>query len=356
MEGIKQEERHAEQINKTIEQQFLKHLDNRKLEFSTRKIAGTGRYSSLKTFAEMFNENNVIQGVDLSLLPDVLTKDIVFVFNIEHPENRVISNDVKNCNTLCAIYKFKSAELSQLQYNGILSYISFINLLSDTDEVRNSFKLLYGDAIKALSDNMVKSYDLQEINKELIGFNVHLTLPTIASDVDNINSMQDTIEFTQTLPKDVQGFIVYSADGARTKITNKKYKEMKILKGNKPIVIEQWNTKNLFYLYWRLVKIQMIPQFIAEFDTTGGWSYNQLFYWFATLAHGYSVNLYRVYHNAFVKKTIDKYNIPYSMKPLCGDLHTMYKTNKTPISQSMVEQYIFTQSAGKIFWRLFSNS
>jgi hypothetical protein len=137
---------------------------------------------------------------------------------------------------------------------------------------------------------------------------------------------------------------------------NPKYKELRTLKGNKPIVIEQWNTKNLFYLYWRLVKLQMIPQFITEFDTTGGWSYNQLFYWFATLARGYAINLFRVYHTSFVKKTMDKYNIPYSMKPMCGDLHTMYKTNKMPISQSMVENYIFQQSSGKMFWRLFAGN
>ena len=135
---------------------------------------------------------------------------------------------------------------------------------------------------------------------------------------------------------------------------NTKYKELKILKGNKPIVLEQWNTKNLFYLYWRLMKLQLIPQFIAEFDESGGWSYNQLFYWFANVARGYSINLFKVYHHSFVKKTFEKTNIPYSMKPMCGDLHNMYKANKCPISQTMVEQYIFEQSAGKVFWRLFS--
>jgi hypothetical protein len=167
----------------------------------------------------------------------------------------------------------------------------------------------------------------------------------------SINQLNDIV---QNRPKDFQGYIIYGEDGSRTKIMNTKYKELKTLKGNKPIVIEQWNTKNLFYLYWRLMKLQLIPQFIAEFDMTGGWSYNQLFYWFASLAQGYSVNLFRVYHNSFVKKSMDKYNIPYSMKPMCGDLHNMYKANKVPISQSMVEQYVFSQSGGKIFWRLFS--
>ena len=55
------------------------------------------------------------------------------------------------------------------------------------------------------------------------------------------------------------------------------------------------------------------------------------------MARGYAINLFRVYHNSFVKKSIDKYNIPYSMKPMCGDLHNMYKTNKIPISQSSTQ-------------------
>ena len=48
----------TEQIQSTIVQQFEK-LDKH-FEFSTRKVVGTGRFSSIKTFMEMFNENNTI--------------------------------------------------------------------------------------------------------------------------------------------------------------------------------------------------------------------------------------------------------------------------------------------------------
>ena len=67
----------------------------------------------------------------------------------------------------------------------------------------------------------------------------------------------------------------------------------------------------------------------------------------------YSINLFKTYHNAFVKKTFQKSDIPYSMKPMCGDLHTEYLKNKVPNSPTMVEQYIFNQPVSKIFWRLF---
>ena len=136
---------------------------------------------------------------------------------------------------------------------------------------------------------------------------------------------------------------------------------LKELKGNKPIVIEQWNMKNLFYLYWRLIKDNKIADFIAEFDAnlntktkhTSQNSYMKLFTWFSMLARKFSLDLFRTYHYSFVKKTFNKPDIPYALKPMCGDLHNQYRANKLPISQTMVEQYVFTQPANKIFWRIF---
>jgi hypothetical protein len=122
--------------------------------------------------------------------------------------------------------------------------------------------------------------------------------------------------------------------------------------------------KNLFYLYWKLVKDNKVEQFIAEFDVgltthtanttlTTKNSYKQLFNWFSMLARKFALDLFRTYHYSFVKKTINKPDIPFALKPLCGDLHNQYKANKTPISQTMVELYVFEQPANKIFWRIF---
>ena len=77
--------------------------------------------------------------------------------------------------------------------------------------------------------------------------------------------------------------------------------------------------------------------------------------WFYSLIHNYSINLFKIYHYAFVKKTFNKPDIPYSLKPLCGDLHKMYKSNNTPITNTIVEQYLFELPASKLFWRLFKN-
>jgi len=373
-EGVKEAKKHADAIEATIQQQFSKHLPPKQMQYSTRKVSGTGRFSSLKTFMEMFNENNALAGVNMELIPEGLIQDKVLVFNIEHFENRVISANIRNYNTLCAVYEFKIDE----ECTKAFEVIQKLDLQQGC-EISSENSLKITNAFCELGRDMVVSLDLKIFNNKLAEYGVNLNLPDsirqfgnnkktearteARTETDNdeskiihywklsFNQLNDIV---QSRPKDFQGYIIYGADGCRTKIVNNKYKELKILKGNKPIVIEEWNTKNLFYLYWRLVKLQMIPQFITEFDISGGWSYNQLFYWFATLARGYAINLFRVYHNSFVKKSMDKYNIPHSMKPMCGDLHNMYKENKIPISQSMVEQYLFSQSAGKIFWRLFS--
>jgi len=367
-DGAKEALAHAVEIEATIQQQFANQFP-KQIQYSTRKVPGTGRFSSLKTFMEMFNENNSAAGVNMELIPAELIQDKVLVFNIEHIENRVVSAMVRNYNTLCAVYQFKSDDDCNRQYEAIYN-VGLLHGVETNDETRSKIQSLFHE----LGRNMVVALDLNEFNKQLVGYGVSLFLPDSIRSFGNtkqdntqesksqesktINiwelSMNQLNDIVQNRPKDFQGYIIYGKDGSRTKIMNDKYKQLKTLKGNKPIVIEQWNTKNLFYLYWRLMKLQLIPQFIAEFDMTGGWSYNQLFYWFASLAHGYSVNLFRVYHNSFVKKSMDKYNIPYSMKPMCGDLHNMYKANKVPISQTMVEQYVFSQSAGKMFWRLFS--
>ena len=38
------------------------------------------------------------------------------------------------------------------------------------------------------------------------------------------------------------------------------------------------------------------------------------------------------------------------------DLHTLYKSNSTPITNTIVEQYLYDLPVSKLFWRLFKNT
>jgi len=337
---------------------------NQQFMYSTRKVVGTGCFNSVKTFFEMFEENNNIANTNLENLPEDFINDKVLVFNIEHPENRVISSHLRNFNTLCAVFQIKSEVVTQEQYDKIIA----IEYSSTNEE---SIR----DAFKELGKDMVNQIQVASFKKQVQQYNVNLHLPEIIKSFEtveadgitrktiNINDLSfNQIEnIVQNKPKDFQGYIIYGLNGERSKFVNLKYKELRGLKGNKPIVIEQWNTKNLFNLYWRLVKEEKIEQFIKEFDLNTGigglgnneFMYTKLFNWFLSLVKNYSINLFKIYHNAFVKKTFQKSLIPFSMKPLCGDLHTEYLKTKVPNSPTMVEQYIFKQSVNKIFWRLF---
>jgi hypothetical protein len=337
---------------------------NQQFMYSTRKVVGTGCFNSVKTFFEMFEENNNIANTNLENIPEDFINDKVLVFNIEHPENRVISTQLRNFNTLCGVFQVKNENVVQSQYDNIMQ----INYSIDNeDSIRNAFK--------ELGNDMVIQIQVATFKKQLQQYNVNLHLPEIIKSFETLEadgitkkiikiedlSITQIDEIVQKKPKDFQGYIMYGINGERTKFTNLKYKALRSLKGSKPIVIEKWNTKNLFNLYWRLVKEEKIHEFIKEFDLNTGigelgnhqYMYTKLFNWFLSLVQIYSVNLFKIYHNSFVKKTFQKSQIPFSMKPMCGDLHTEYLKNKVPISPTMVEQYIFKQPVNKIFWRIF---
>ena len=365
MKNVELEKEKASESEPNIEIQF-----NNQFMYSTRKVLGTGSFGSNKSFLDMFEENNKIYKTNLDIIPSELIKDTVLVFNIEHPDNNIISTIKRNTNTLCAVFKFKPESISQKEFNDISS-IECVNCDDTyTNKIYDSFKILGTNMVmqiqvanyqKYLTDNNVKiNFYLPKIVKKFeISKKNTVDNTDIKEQIDvNTFSIEELENIVNKKSKYFHGYILYGVNGERSKITNKKYKELCELKGNKPIVINQENNKNLFYLYIRLLKQKNINKFMKEFDTdiSGIVSYKKIFMWFYTLIHNYSMNLFKVYHYSFVKKTFNKPDIPYELKPLCGDLHKMYKSNNTPITNTIVEQYLFDLPASKLYWRLFQNS
>ena len=363
-------------LDKTIEIKF-----NNQFMYSTRKVLGTGSFGSNKSFLDMFEENNKVYNTDLSLIPSELIKDTALVFNIEHPENNIISTIKRNTNTLCAVFRFKPELDSQREF----SSISSIEYTPGDDTSEKNFITLVYEHFKILGTNMITQIQVSNYKKYLSDHNVNVnfylpkvvksfekvvtTFEKVNEDTTNFKEVKEQIDIhsismsqletlVNTKSKYFHGYILYGLNGERSKITNKKYKELCELKGNKPITIDQSNNKNLFYLYFRLLKQQNVTKFLKEFDTvnTGNTSYKQIFMWFYTLIHNYALSLFKTYHYSFVKKSFNKPDIPYDLKPLCGDLHKMYKSNNTPITNTIVEQYLFDLPASKLFWRLFKNT
>ena len=367
-------------LDNTVEIKF-----NNQFMYSTRKILGTGKFGSNKSFLDMFEENNKVYNTDLSIIPSELIKDTALVFNIEHPENNIISTIKRNTNTLCAVFRFKPELDSQREF----SSISSIEYTPGDDTSEKSFITLVYENFKILGTNMCTQIQVSNYKTYLSEHNVNVnfylpkvvksfekvvtTFEKVNEDTTNFKEVKEQIDIhslsisqletmVDNKSKYFHGYILYGLNGERSKITNKKYKELCELKGNKPITIDQSNNKNLFYLYFRLLKQKNVVKFLKEFDTenTSGGStipitttYKQIFMWFYTLIHNYSLQLFKTYHYSFVKKSFNKPDIPYDLKPLCGDLHKLYKSNNTPITNTIVEQYLFDLPASKLFWRLF---
>jgi hypothetical protein len=366
-------------LDKNIEIKF-----NNQFMYSTRKVLGTGTFGSNKSFLEMFEENNNVYNTKLDDIPSSLIKDTVLVFNIEHPENNIISTIKRNTNTLCAVFRFKSEETSQHEFSNIISTQYIPDMIPEIiSHIYDGFKKLGTNMVtqiqvanykKYLNDNnvnvnfylpkIVKSFEkviaVTEVQPAMTetGIPNHITTQTKEQIDVNTFSISEIEHIVNNKSKYFHGYLLYGVNGERTKITNKKYKDLCELKGNKPITLDQSNIKNLFHLYLKLVKDNNVNKFIKEFDTDLSgltMTYRKMFLWFYSLIHTYSMNLFKVYHYSFVKKTFNKPDIPHSFKPLCGDLHKIYTTNSTPITNSIVEQYLFDLPSYKLFWRLFKN-
>ena len=366
-------------IEKPVEIKFVNQFI-----YSTRKILGTGHFNSYKSFLQMFLENNMVNKIDLNKIPEEYVKDTVLVFNIEHPDNNIISTIKRNCNILCGVFKFKNEEQSNQEFEKITT-ITYS--LENENDIKKHFEVLGHTMVTQIKVNDFKQklYDNDiKLNLQLPKLIKYFEKSTSEKSSDdkedksnnvkkdkeidvNTFSLEQLEYIVDNKSKYFHGYIIYGRNGERTKIANKKYKDLCELKGNKPITLQECNIKNLFYLYIRLIKQKNVQKFLKEFDTEIKsnqilpleiklTSYKQIFIWFYSLINNYSLKLFKVYHYSFVKKTFDKNNIPYSLKPLCGDLHKMYKSNNVPITNSIIEQYLVEQSASKLYWRLFNNT
>ena len=370
-------------IEKPVEIKFVNQFI-----YSTRKILGTGHFNSYKSFLQMFLENNMVNKIDLTKIPEEYVKDTVLVFNIEHPDNTIISTIKRNSNILCGVFKFKNEEQSNQEFENITK-ITYS--LENENDIKKHFEVL--------GHTMVTQIKVKDFKQQLYDNNIkiNLQLPKLikyfekstsekstndkedkSSDVKkdkeidvNTFSLEQLEYIVDNKSKFFHGYIIYGKNGERTKIANKKYKDLCELKGNKPINLEQCNIKNLFYLYIRLIKQKNVQKFLKEFDIENRTittttqplplqftltSYKQIFMWFYSLVNNYAIKLFKVYHYSFVKKTFEKKNIPFSLKPMCGDLHTLYKSNNVPITKNFIEQYLVEQTASKLYWRLFDNT
>ena len=375
-------------------------LTNIYTEYYTRtQVGGNNSFvnddnKSSITFLEMFNNTNTNKGTRLDLIPPELTKDSAFVFNLE---NNSINSLQDNINTLVAIYKFKSSSQVLIEYNNIIECVLQTET-PNTQEAPETPQELSDTTLSKLSvlfdvlcTDMITTVNIDEfINKLLIkDIDIKVSIPDEIKSFTCYTTDDKGVVLTIEIPKHKmsimqlqghtnysngnsngksKGYIVYDNNGNRTKIINKDFKHKQDLRGSNSITISRdpVNSINLFTHYWdKLLRIENgVQEFIIEFDKlpvclllgdTLPPRYEDIFKMFAYHIASYSVNLHNTYVLAYALKRINKTDIPFSMIPLCKDLHALFYKYKTPINIDIVNKYIFTLPANKVFWRVFPN-
>ena len=314
----------------------------RHFETSTRRKIGTSYFNNPgKTFKEMFDENNTIAGFDWDAIPDEFKKQFCFVFNIEHKENRIVSPFINNTNTLVTVYKLPNIE----------ARVMYINELIEKDLVND--KDLFFRALTI--GGFIQEYSPQFINNMLSQYNQTMVIPNVIKPVnctlEELKMITDNIA-SQLRKYDI-GIVVKDAfSGARTKVRNQVYSDLLELKGHHPMSLNENNNIHLFRLWWRLKNDKQIKKFLSVFETKDG-EYEKLFRSYYDKMVAMTQNLYDVYQAVFVRKEMPAKEIEYKFKPMCGDLHKAYMTEKRGRIKKDVIEYINSREWFQIYWRLF---
>jgi hypothetical protein len=342
---------------------------------STRRKIGTSFFNKPgKTFYEMFDDNNKSSNIDMESITEDL-KNLCLVFNVEHEDNRIISPNINNRNTLVAAYAFKCYDINKYNLdNNIMPLINVsVNTTSsnsDESSTVNNIKYKISDLTKfithfsELSEDMVKEINLLSIkNRFMKERNIEFNIPKI------ITTMIDTDKLGLNINKFVNnelsklsdfspGIMIkdISNNSMRYKVRKQKYKELLELKGHTPISIHEKNQQNLFKCYWRLRNnggLRVIRTFLNTFDNDKK-EYRELFDNYKKLIHEFTHNLYIEYISVFIEKEKHAKEIPYIYAPLIGDLHKEYFKTKQPTTKNKVINYVNSLPVYKVYWRLFT--
>lgn len=318
---------------------------------STRKALGTSFFNNPgKTFQNMFDENMVAQGINMSVIDEKYAHEHVFVFNTEHIDNRIIHPTPKNRNTLVAVYKLNCADY--LSGEKVTELVTALSRSTPNTESAAVFGALFG----TLVTKQLSMVDLQQADSELRAQGVTVSLPQTLCQLSftTLSNSSAVSAFIAGMDAYCPGIMIKAPGGLRTKVRNPKYTDLLALKGNTPISIHSQNKRNLFKLFWTLHKAgpDHIAKFLAVFDTEAK-HYMFIFDWYKNCVHMMTQNLYLEYMTVFVEKKRHASTIPFEFKPLIGELHKLYNATKQPTTKSRVIEFVNGMQWHQVYWRIF---
>lgn len=102
-----------------------------------------------------------------------------------------------------------------------------------------------------------------------------------------------------------------------------------------------YNNKLLSYIFLR--NNNLLKDYLKYFNDD-----SDLFNKYRELIYIMKNELHDCYIKYFIKKSIQKKDVPYQLKPLIYDLHTIYKTEKKKITNEVVNDYLYNLPEKKI--------
>ena len=333
---------HSRQQNEEASEENAQLSDNK--EVSTRTKVGTGTFNCGKTFKKQFEENLIQQGTLLQNIPEDMKLNTCYIFNTTTNEEHIANF---NGNVLVTVIRVKDEESCKTSWNGIIEEYD-----SKTSEELMSW---LDQAFSNHSENMVTSLNMYDIISSFKANGVGNIVIPAEYKFDTWGKLNDYVSNCPYYT--FQGLNIWTSDGRRYKIRNPRYTFVRNMMGNYPITPDRANIKNLFYLYWRLVKEHNLNYFIQIFDTINDGFYSNLFNEFRNKTHHMTRDLFDWYQNVNVNHTKTvvqlhaqrKYLVPFSI-----ELHKKYKETRRPTTMRDVIAYINSQSAGRIFGRLYT--
>lgn len=334
---------------------------------STRRKLGTSFFNNPgKTFDQMFRENNTTAGTEFGDM-DYLA-DKVMVFNVEHTENRVVNPVITNRNTLVAIYQLPTNfDIVRGSVGGILNAVYNAGVMSSEQTPCNveSTAVVCDTTVLDMLRHVVMSHaavaeikqlPVKAVINDLVQLGVKgLSAPIRLFAYHGTDPLTVVNSMIANMDKYMPGVILKTAgETRRSKIRNPVHYELLKIKGSGPITISDRNKHNLFKVYWNLRQRgpEAVQQFLDVFDNKTA-TYKNIFTWYDVLISGMNHQLFQEYHNVFVRKTMQAQAISYAFKPLCGELHKIYKSERKPVTRDTVIQFVSRLEHNQVYWRLF---
>ena len=148
--------------------------------------------------------------------------------------------------------------------------------------------------------------------------------------------------YSENLPYQLQGVVIWNNKGERTKIRNPTYEKIKHLKGNSP---------KLQYQYYYLRQNNAVKDFLTYYP-----EYKGEFSDFRKELHKYTNQLYQNYIKCFIRKEKPLGEFPYQYKTHMYKIHEIYlndlKMENKFVNKKVVMDYVNTLPPPRLMYSI----